>query len=324
MHDEEAAHADEARGDHLLAVLHEAVGYIPVRHPAVAHLGIEVLTKLLFVQGSPTLEVDAELPVVGVVYGDVPVYVEAVHALGVRRHVGVDEVGHAHVARSVAAVAHGEYAQSKEGLLHFDRRAHVVGEVGVGGAGAAHDRARPLVLAEEAVEVGEVHGVYVALVALQVVAGGEDLGRKDGLHRSRQELVGGDQRRLAGAHVGEDEVACFHARVGGVPDLLLESAALRLAGLFEAVAVDVVQPAVVQAAQPAVLDAPVAQVGGAVRAVDTEQAELAVLVAEEREVFAEDPHVQGSAAGWQLLSEGDRVPVAAEHLAARRARPCLG
>ena len=188
-----------------------------------------------------------------------------------------------------------------------------------GAAGAAHDGARPLVLAQEAVQVRQVHGVDVPLVPLEVVARRQRLGREHRLLRRREELVRGEQRRLARPEVREDEPSRLGARVRRMPDLLLERAALRLAGLVDARPAHVVEPSVVEAAQPAVLDAPVAEIGGAVGAVQPQQAELALVRAEERQLLAEDAERERGAAGRELLGERDGMPVAAEHLAAGRA-----
>ena len=77
---------------------------------------------------------------------------------------------------------------------------------------------------------------------------------------------------------------------------LVERAARRLARLLQAAGRSVEQPAVVQAAQAAVLQPPVAQVGAAVGAVQPQQARLALLVAEQHQVFAQQPHRQRRAA----------------------------
>ena len=71
-------------------------------------------------------------------------------------------------------------------------------------------------------------------------------------------------------------------------DLVFELAALGLARLVQTVPVHVVQPAVVEAADPLLLDAPVAEVGGAVRAVQAQQPQPAQLVTEEEELLTHD------------------------------------
>src|SRR5207237_8350043 len=106
--------------------------------------------------------------------------------------------------------------------------------------------------------------------------------------RNVEELVGGELRRLAGAQVGEDDAGRFVAWIGPLADTLVEAAAGRFAGLLEAAPTDVVEPAVIEAAEPAILDSSVAQVGAAMRAVQTEQAGPPGLITKEGEFLAED------------------------------------
>src|ERR1051325_11603713 len=101
-------------------------------------------------------------------------------------------------------------------------------------------------------------------------------------------------------------------------------AAIGLARLLETAAVNVVEPAVVAATQPAVLDAAVAQIGAAVRAVNAQETRPPLIVAKQRELFAENFNRQRRAALRQLFRERHGLPVAPEHLAGRRALICAG
>ena len=76
----------------------------------------------------------------------------------------------------------------------------------------------------------------------------------------------------------------------------------------------------IEAAQPAVLDPAVAEIGAAMRAVETEQAEAVAIVAKQHQLLAEDLDRHGRAAGRQLVGERDRMPVAAHQRTARRVR----
>ena len=89
----------------------------------------------------------------------------------------------------------------------------------------------------------------------------------------------------------------------------MKSTSCRLARLLEAAAVHVVKPAVVNAADAAILEAAVAQVGAPVRAMDAEQAGLTLVVPKEDQVFAEQSHGQGRASDRQLLGQRCRLPV---------------
>ena len=89
-------------------------------------------------------------------------------------------------------------------------------------------------------------------------------------------------------------------------------------------AVDVEQPAVEEAAQAAVLEPAVGEVGAAVRAVAVEQAVPAALVAEQHEVLAQQAHRLDRALGRQLVDQRHRLPVVAHQRAALGARPDAG
>src|SRR5262249_45566133 len=73
-----------------------------------------------------------------------------------------------------------------------------------------------------------------------------------------------------------------------------------------------------------VLDAAEAQVGAAVRTMALDEADLAVLVAEQHQVLAQDAHRHRRRARRQIGADADRQPVMPHHLAARRARAGAG
>jgi hypothetical protein len=77
---------------------------------------------------------------------------------------------------------------------------------------------------------------------------------------------------------------------------------------------DIVEPAVVEAPQPAVLETPVAQVGASVGAVNAQQAGPPLIVAKHDEVLAEQSHGERRAARLQLLAERGWLPVPAEQI----------
>ena len=134
-----------------------------------------------------------------------------------------------------------------------------------------------------------------------------------------EELVVRKQRRLAAAHIGEDQPAALDARVSWMANLVLVTAVRRLRRHLQAAAVHIIEPAVVEAAQPAVLDAPVTQVRAAVRAQEAKEAGPPGIVAKQHQVLAEEPRRHRRAVGRQLVAEPNRMPVAAHHGAARRA-----
>ena len=115
-----------------------------------------------------------------------------------------------------------------------------------------------------------------------------------------------------------------HDRIGALAHALAEHAALGLGRRFQALAVDVEQPAMEQAAQAAILQAAIGEVGAAMRAVAVEQAVAAALVAEQHEVLAEHAHRLGRPLLGKLVGERHRMPVMPHQRAAFGARPDAG
>ena len=166
--------------------------------------------------------------------------------------------------------------------------------------------------------------VDVALVAVQVVALVVELGDEDILIRKPQALVVRQFGRFSRPHVGEDQSPALDARIRAMLHLVREPAPLRLARLVEAIAVDVEQPPVVDAAEATVLDAAVAEVCPPVRAPEAKKSEAAELVSEERKVLAHDPQRQRRAVFGQFLRQRHRLPVPPEQVPGGRSRPCPG
>nr|WP_229191419.1 hypothetical protein [Bradyrhizobium brasilense] len=82
-----------------------------------------------------------------------------------------------------------------------------------------------------------------------------------------QALVARQHRPFLGRpHIGEDQAVAFLHRIPGLAHLVLEQAAVGLAGLFEAAALGVEFPAVIAAADTVFLDLAVIELGAAVAA----------------------------------------------------------
>ena len=202
----------------------------------------------------------------------------------------------------VADLAQGEQAQAVVGALDVDLRPRELAhhprhrDVGIGGGGAellAVGGARWILVLVEAVQVGGVRRIDADLERLQPVAVDQAL-EGEGVRAGREEAVEvGEGRRLAFAEIGEDDAVLHHDRIGALPHPLAEHAAFGLGGSFQALAVDVEQPAMEQAAQAAVFEAAVGEIGAAMRAVAVEQAVAAALVAEQHEVLAQHAHRLG-------------------------------
>ncbi len=137
-------------------------------------------------------------------------------------------------------------------------------------------------------------------------------------------IVGRKRRRLAGAQIGEDDAVPLPAGIGRLPDLGVEAAVGRLGRLFQAIAADVVKPAVKGAAQAAVLEPPETQIGAPVPAVAVEQPVGARLVPEQDQIFAQQAHRQDRPFAGQFLRQRRRLPVAAQELSGRGAGAAPG
>ena len=166
----------------------------------------------------------------------------------------------------------------------------------------------------------EVHRIDGVLLALKPVA------RHVGEHDLAKAVAPGERlphrqfRRRQRAQIGEQQAGAFLDRIG-----LGLAAGLRrfrtggvLVGLFEAAAGLVHQPAVIAAADAGLLDPAIGHVGAAVRTVAVDQAVPAAAVAVEHEVLAHQADGLDRV-GIELAGAGDRLPVAAQQFAHRRA-----
>ena len=170
-----------------------------------------------------------------------------------------------------------------------------------------------------------VRGIDADLERLQPVAIDHALEREGVAVRRDEAVEMRKRRRLARAHIGEQDAALLHHRIGLLPDVGAQVAALRLGRRLQALAVDVEQPAVEGAAQAAVLQPAIGEIGAAVRAGAVEQAVAALLVAEQHEVLAQQPdRLDRPVGAGELIDQRRRLPVAAHQRAGGRARPDAG
>src|SRR5207245_8434866 len=103
-----------------------------------------------------------------------------------------------------------------------------------------------------------------------------------------QAFVARQGRLLLGrSEVGEDQAVALLQGIPGLPYLVLEQAALGLAGLFEAMALGVELPAVIAAADAVLLDLAVIERGAAMAAARVQEACTGVLVAKQHQILAE-------------------------------------
>ena len=123
---------------------------------------------------------------------------------------------------------------------------------------------------------------------------------------------------LGRAEIGPDDPAGFHHRIG-IGLQLRRPLARGHVHDVEDLAIGAELPAMVQAADAAILDPPQHQGGAAMHAELVQHADLALLAAEHHEVLAQQPFMPRRTTGFrQLFGQRDRHPVAAEQRAHRR------
>ena len=182
---------------------------------------------------------------------------------------------------------------------------------------------RILVL-EEAVQERGVHRIDADFERLQPVAIDHALERER-VGRRRDEAVElRERRRLAGAEIGPQDAALLHDRIGFLLDVGAQIAVVRLGRRLQAFAVDVEQPAVKGAAQAAVFEPAIGQIGAAMRAMPPDQPIAALVVLEGDQVLAEEPHRFDRPVAGKLIDQRRRLPVAAHQIAGRGAGRSAG
>ena len=173
-------------------------------------------------------------------------------------------------------------------------------------------------------QVGGVRRIDADLERLQPVAVDQAL-EGEGMGAGCQEAVEvGEGGRFAVAEIGEDDAVLHHHGIGALAHPLAEHAALGLGRRLEALAVDIEQPAMEQAAQAAILQPAVGEIGAAMRAVAVEQAVTATLVAEQHEILAQHADRLGRPRTVELLGQRHRMPIVAHQRAAPGAGPDAG
>ena len=145
------------------------------------------------------------------------------------------------------------------------------------------------------------------------------------MRAGRQEAVEvGERGGLAVTQIGEDNAVLHDDRIGALAHPLAEHTAFRLGGRLQALAVDIEQPAMEQAAQAAIFQPAEGEVGAAMRTVAVQQTVPAALVAEQHEILAQHAHRLGRPFGGQFVGECHGMPVMAHQGAASRARTDAG
>ena len=232
--------------------------------------------------------------------------------------VGDDAFGMAHHAVAVGQVLDHVVANPERGPVPADPRL------------ALHQRALELVAADHLMQHEEVPRVDDVLVVLQPVAVLDIADRvvAPEAHPAQldiaaavrvDDVIGRKQGLAAGrAHIDEDEPAIFERRIGRLPHIEAPPGLLALAWHVDALALRVVKPAVVAAAQAALLDPAPFERGAAMRAMWVERADPALLVAKDDDLLAQQLFLARQIA--KLVRRAHGLPIAAHQFAHRAAR----
>ncbi len=164
---------------------------------------------------------------------------------------------------------------------------------------------------DPAVQDRRVSGIDFSLQRLQPVAFLDAHREVDVFRRDQVPFQIRQRRQFAGlrSHIGPDHAVAFPAGIGGDLDLLLEPALHRLGRGIHHRAGDVEFPAVIDAAQTAILVAAEHHRRSPMRAGIGDEADPLLRVAERDEILAEQHDALRPAVGDQVLREEERYPV---------------
>ncbi len=172
----------------------------------------------------------------------------------------------------------------------------------------------------------EMHGVAGVLLTLEPIA--RDLGEHD-LAEAVLPVEWLPDRQLRcrqRPHIGPEQPHAFLHRIGARPATLLGARARIdevVIRLLDAAPGLVHQPAVIVAANAALLDEAVAEIGAAMRTLPIEQPETAAEILIEHEILAHQTHGLDRVV-VELARTADRHPIAPQQLSHRGPRPDLG
>jgi hypothetical protein len=107
---------------------------------------------------------------------------------------------------------------------------------------------------------GDMNGIKIPLIALQVIAILKKLYGKDLVVGNREKLIIGNQWRLPRTQIGKDNPRTLLTWIGSQSDFPLVRATSRLSWLVQTISSDIIQPTVIDASQPSVLHTPITQV----------------------------------------------------------------
>jgi hypothetical protein len=160
-----------------------------------------------------------------------------------------------------------------------------------------------------------MRAVEITFHALRPGAALAPLGDIDMAFGRRQPFERGQRRLLvARPHIGPDHAVLLDAGIGRVFDLVLELRLRRLVRHVDAIAVEVVCPAVIPAAQSASLVLAEEQRRTAMRAMLGQQPDLALGRADSDQILGHEAHANRRAAGLELARQQHRRPITPQQL----------
>ena len=323
------AHAAEGAAFLLRLAVHQiVVGLVGGRDVGARHIGdvdaLAGLHRLALLVGERARHLVVEAPGPAVVVVDRHPEVAVHRMIGARRDHGEGRhhpLGDAPVVFAFFGVAPGADVEAAGALDHFEHRLHVAHVVLV----ALRALEQRVAVEFARMQERDVAGVDAAFHRLQPVGLLKPLRHEAVRGRHHGEFPFRQRRLLLGrAHIGPQHAAALDQRIGLQFDLLAVAALARLRWHLDALPGVIVFPAVIRAAQAAMLVAAEPERHAAVGAELVGQRELAVGVAPGEQPLGEKLHAHRRAAGLgQFLGQQGRLPGGAEHLAHRRARAGL-
>src|SRR5262245_35105243 len=130
------------------------------------------------------------------------------------------------------------------------------------------------------------------------------------------------QRGRLRAKIGKNDPAQLLSLVGRVTNTLSEGTVGGLTRRFQNSPIDVVKPAMVAAAQPAILEMTEFQRSAAMRAAKRQQSQPVLVVTKKHEIL--DPDSSAQQLSFQFSDKRDRKPITAQHFSGGRSRPYSG
>src|SRR5262245_47948322 len=112
--------------------------------------------------------------------------------------------------------------------------------------------------------------IQVAFIGLEIVTLVKNFSDQPVSRGRIERFVCRQKRRFSGTQIGKDESGHLLARISRMVDLVSKLFVRRLAGLFETISVNVVEPTVIETTKSAVLNSAIAQIGPAMRTVQSQ------------------------------------------------------